>query len=83
MEQIRGSSQGELLEMKISGLGAVGPGDKISPFPSPGDLPHRGTEPGSPALQADSLPTEPPGKEKFSTLGTNGGETSNSTHQLG
>lgn len=30
MEQIRGSSQGELLEMKISGLGAVGPGDKIS-----------------------------------------------------
>lgn len=30
MEQIQGSSQGELLEMKISGLGAVGPGDKIS-----------------------------------------------------
>lgn len=30
MEQIRGSSQGGLLEMKISGLGAVGPGDKIS-----------------------------------------------------
>ena len=27
------------------------------PFPSPGDLPH----PGSPALQADSLPREPPG----------------------
>ena len=32
------------------------------PFPSPGDLPHPGTEPGSPALQADSLPSEPPGK---------------------
>ena len=28
------------------------------PFPSPGDLPSLGTEPGSPALQADSLPTE-------------------------
>ena len=25
------------------------------PFPSPGDLPHSGTEPGSPALQAESL----------------------------
>ena len=32
------------------------------PFPPPGDLPHPGIEPGSPALQADSLPTEPPGK---------------------
>ena len=31
------------------------------PFPSPGDLPLPGVEPGSPALQADSLPTEPPG----------------------
>ena len=28
------------------------------PFPSPGDLPNPGTEPGSPALQADDLPTE-------------------------
>ena len=28
------------------------------PFPSPGDLPDPGTEPGSPALQADDLPTE-------------------------
>ena len=26
------------------------------PFPSPGDLPHPGIEPGSPALQANSLP---------------------------
>ena len=32
------------------------------PFPSPGDLPDLGIEPGSPALQADSLPSEPPGK---------------------
>ena len=28
------------------------------PFPSPGDLLDPGIEPGSPALQADSLPTE-------------------------
>ena len=27
-------------------------------FPSPGDLPNLGIEPGSPVLQADSLPTE-------------------------
>ena len=32
------------------------------PFPSPGDLPDPGNEPGSPALQADDLPSEPPGK---------------------
>ena len=30
------------------------------PFPSPGDLPDPGIEPGSPALQADGLPSEPP-----------------------
>ena len=28
------------------------------PFPSPGDLPDPRIKPGSPALQADSLPTE-------------------------
>ena len=32
------------------------------PFPSPGDLPNPGIEPKSPALQADSLPTEPQGR---------------------
>ena len=32
------------------------------PFPSPGDLPNPGVEPGSPALQVDSLPSEPQGK---------------------
>ena len=32
------------------------------PFSSPGDLPNPGTEPMSPALQADSLPSEKPGK---------------------
>ena len=29
------------------------------PFPSPGDLPDPGIEPGSPALQAHALPSEP------------------------
>ena len=32
------------------------------PFPSPGDLPNPGIEPGSPALQADALPSQSPGK---------------------
>ena len=32
------------------------------PFPSPGDLDHPGIKPRSPAFQADSLPSEPPGK---------------------
>ena len=32
------------------------------PFPSPGDLPNPGIKPRSPALQADALPSEPPGK---------------------
>ena len=32
------------------------------PFPSPGDLPNPGIEPGSPALWADTLPSEPPGE---------------------
>ena len=32
------------------------------PFPSPGDLPNPGMEPRSPALRADALTSEPPGK---------------------
>ena len=32
------------------------------PFPSPGDLPDPGIEPRFPTLQADSLPSELPGK---------------------
>ena len=32
------------------------------PFPFPGELPNPGIETGSPALQADALPSEPPGK---------------------
>ena len=44
------------------------------PFPSPGDLPDPGTEPASPALQADSLPLSHLGSQEgylplFSGLG--------------
>jgi len=35
------------------------------PFPSPGDRPDPAIEPGSPELQADSLPSEPPGKSQL------------------
>ena len=34
------------------------------PIPSPGDLPEPGIESRSPALQADALTSEPPGKPK-------------------
>ena len=37
-------------------------------FPSPGDLSDPGIEARSPALQADSLPTEPPGSIRFLTV---------------
>ena len=37
------------------------------PFPSPDDLPDPGIETGSPALQADSLLSEPPGKHAMQT----------------
>ena len=35
------------------------------PFPSPGDLPDPGIKPGSPALQADALTSEPPVKSQL------------------
>ena len=35
------------------------------PFPSPEDLPDPGIEPGSPALEADSFPSKPPGKPRL------------------
>ena len=38
------------------------------PFPSPGDLPDPGMEPGSPALQQDSLASEPPGKPGYNII---------------
>ena len=34
----------------------------VLPFPSPGDLPEPGIESVCPALQANALPSEPPGK---------------------
>ena len=34
------------------------------PFPSPGDLPDPGIEPRFPALQADTLTSEPPGNSR-------------------
>ena len=37
------------------------------PFPSPGDLPDPGIKPRSPALQADSLQSEPPG-DKYTNM---------------
>ena len=39
-------------------------------MPSPGDLPNLGIEPGSPALQADSLPAEPLGKPPYEIFST-------------
>ena len=36
------------------------------PFPSPGDLPDAGIEPGSPTLWADALLSEPAGKPNWS-----------------
>ena len=38
------------------------------PFPSPGDLPNPGVEPGSPSFQADALTSEPPGKPVVITV---------------
>ena len=35
------------------------------PFPSSRDLPDPGIKPGSPTWQADSLPSEPPGKPQY------------------
>ena len=37
-------------------------------FPSPGDLPHPGTEPRSPALESDSLVSESPGKPLYARV---------------
>ena len=34
-------------------------------FPAPGDPPYPGIKPGSPALQVNSLPSEPPGKPRW------------------
>ena len=49
------------------------------PFPSPEDLPHPGIKPGSLALQADSLPSEPPGKPRG--LGEEGEAQETGSHE--
>ena len=46
----------------VHGILQAGILEWVFPFPSPGDLPNLGIEPRSPTLQADSLPSEPPGK---------------------
>ena len=40
------------------------------PYPPPGDLPNPGIKPTPPALQADSLPSESPGKPKKTGVGS-------------
>ena len=50
-----GSSVHGIFQARVLEWGGV-------PLPSPGDLPDPGIEPRSPALQADALPSEPPGK---------------------
>ena len=52
-KSLPGSSVHGILEARILEWVAI---------PSPGDLPHPGTESRSSALQADSLLSEPPGK---------------------
>ena len=47
-----GSSLHEILQARVL---------EWVPFPSPGDLPDPGIEPGSPAFQADALTSAPPG----------------------
>ena len=50
-----GSSVRGILQARTLEWGAI---------PSPGDLPDPGIEPGAPALEADTLPSEPPGKPR-------------------
>ena len=45
------------------------------PFPSPGDLPDPGIEPGFPTLEADALTSEPPGKLASLNSGSSFAET--------
>ena len=42
----------------------------LLPRPPPGDLPNPGIKPRSASLQADSLPSEPPGKHKNTGVGS-------------
>ena len=65
MEQWTGSKLGKLKVKPLSRVQLFATRQECwsgLPFPSPGDLPDPGIEPGCPALQADALPSEPPGK---------------------
>ena len=53
----------------------------VLPLPSPLDLPDPGIKPGSPALQADTLPSEPPWKPHTS-MWYMGGAANNNEHIL-
>ena len=46
------------------------------PFPSPGDILDPSSKPGSPTLQADTLPSEPPGKPEMKVQSLNHWTTS-------
>ena len=50
--------------LQLHGLSGILHAGILEPFPSPGVLPNPGIEPRCPTLQADSLPTKPPGKPK-------------------
>ena len=52
---LAGSSVAEILQARILGLPCSPPGENLNP----------GIKPGSPALQADSLPPEPPWKAEM------------------
>ena len=49
------------------------------PFPSPGDLPNPGIEPGSPTFQADALTSKPPGRLDINYKKTNKQTNKNKT----
>ena len=49
------------------------------PFPSPGDLPDPGIKPRSPALQADPLPSDPPGQKSLAGYSPQGHKESDTT----
>ena len=53
------------------------------PFPSPGHLSNPGIKLGSPALSADSLPAEPPGKPIFKVHNLSGKESACSAGDAG
>ena len=59
-------SDSQLVDCSLPGSSVVGVSRQEYwsglPFPSPGDLPHPGIKPRSPALQSDSLMTELRGK---------------------